>query len=55
MTTTASTGTACRERCQSGQLVNVGSRTWSCTSNAEAEPGQGVEYLLLSWFGQRDD
>jgi hypothetical protein len=42
----------------SGNLADpttIDSRTWSCTSNAEAEPGQGVGFLLLTWFEQRND
>ena len=38
-----------------GDPTTINSRTWSCTSNAEAQPGQGVGYLLLSWFEQRND
>jgi hypothetical protein len=42
----------------SGNLADpttIDSRTWSCTSNAEAEPGQGVGFLLLTWFELRND
>jgi hypothetical protein len=42
----------------SGNLADpttIDPRTWSCTSNAEAEPGQGVGFLLLTWFEQRND
>lgn len=38
-----------------GDPTTINDRTWSCTSDAEAQPGQGVGYLLLTWFEQRND
>jgi hypothetical protein len=38
-----------------GGPTTINDRTWSCTSDAEAQPGQGVGYLLLTWFEQRND